>query len=193
MTSSKLEDPFLTTIDAWLAVVQQAGIVALLTNISMSRVMVRLMVQNSSTMPTERTGTKSSSRDIALLEKALETETNPGLIQRYPHLANTFYDMGEFVRAAEHYKIRMTLGGPRRRSGTPTCYAMCLRLMHDNIGSGRWRPISTGRGVRKSDELAKFFRERGDNHTSLLFSEPRLQYDRPPDLLSVNEWSTNMA
>src|SRR5207342_378247 len=44
------------------------------------------------------------SRDIALLEQALQIETRPGLIERYNfYLAGSYYDTGNFEKAAEHY------------------------------------------------------------------------------------------
>src|SRR4249919_2098207 len=52
------------------------------------------------------------SRDIALLEQALQIETRPGLIERYNfYLAGSYYDTGNFEKAAEHYRIRSVLGG----------------------------------------------------------------------------------
>jgi glycosyltransferase involved in cell wall biosynthesis len=135
------------------------------------------------------------SRDIALLEKALETETRPGLIQRYHfYLAGTYYDAGDFTKAAAHYKLRTTLGGFDEEVWYAQMrYAECLGALGDQPGyvwellrAYQLRP-TRGEVLYK---LARTFRERGDNSTSLLFATPGLQLPHPKtDLLFVDDYA----
>ena len=134
------------------------------------------------------------SRDIALLERALQTETRPGLIQRYHfYLAGSYYDSGDFAKAAEHYRLRTTLGGfdeevwyARYR------YAQCLCHLHDTNGF-LWHMLEAyqlrPQRAESLYDLARYFRERGDNLTSLLFSEAGMRLPHPKsDHLFVNDW-----
>jgi glycosyltransferase involved in cell wall biosynthesis len=131
------------------------------------------------------------SRDIALLEKALETEKNPGLIQRYHfYLGQSYFDLANWSKAAEHYKIRTTLGGfDEEVWNAQVHYAHCLANSGDCKGF-LWEMLRAyqQRPTRAESlyDLAKFFREAGDNRISLLFSEPGLQITQPNDLLFVN-------
>jgi len=132
-------------------------------------------------------------RDINLLETALKTETKPGLIQRYHfYLASSYYDSGKWNKAAEHYKIRTALGGFDEEVWYAQMrYAHCLNHLGD--GKGFIREMLGAYQLRPSRmeplyDLAKYFRERGDNHASLLFSEPGLPVRPPKDLLFVNNY-----
>jgi glycosyltransferase involved in cell wall biosynthesis len=133
-------------------------------------------------------------RDIDLLEQALKTETDPGLIQRYHfYLAQSFFDKGDWAKAAEHYKIRTELGGfDEEVWNAQLHYAHCLsnlgfdaQFLWEMFRAYRLRPSR----VESLYDLAKYFRERGDNHISLLFSEPGMSVPFPrDDLLFVNEY-----
>jgi glycosyltransferase involved in cell wall biosynthesis len=132
------------------------------------------------------------SRDIALLEKALETETRPGLIQRYHfYLGQSYFDAGQWAKAAEHYRIRTTLGGFEEEVWNAQLhYAHCLSNLDDQPGF-LWGMLQAYRlrphRAESLYDLAKYFRERGDNQLSLLFSTPGMSQGYPrDDLLFVN-------
>ena len=134
-------------------------------------------------------------RDIALLEAALKTETREGLIQRYHfYLAGSYYDVGNFAQAADHYKIRTALGGFDEEVWYAQMrYAQCLARLDDQ--SGYLREMLRAYQLRPArgevlHDLARHFRERGDNSVSLLFSTPGLQLPHPKaDHLFVNDWT----
>ena len=135
------------------------------------------------------------SRDIALLEQALKTEDRPGLIQRYHfYLAGSYYDAGNFAQAADHYKIRTALGGFDEEVWYAQMrYAQCLARLDDQ--SGYLREMLRAYQLRPArgevlHDLARHFRERGDNSVSLLFSTPGLQLPHPKaDHLFVHDWT----
>jgi glycosyltransferase involved in cell wall biosynthesis len=133
-------------------------------------------------------------RDIALLEQALATETSPGLIERYHfYLAQSYYDAGRFNDAITHYRRRVELGGYAEEQW----YAqMRLAHCHRNLGDHvhfLWEMLRAY-SMRPSRaepiyELASYFRVRGENFTSLLFSEPGLGFSVPRgDLLFINDY-----
>lgn len=136
------------------------------------------------------------SRDIALLEQALKTETREGLIQRYHfYLGQSYFDAGNWAKAAEHYKLRTTLGGfDEEVWNAQLHYAHCLENLGDKSGFV-WEMLGAHEMRQSRTEslydLAKYFRERGNNHVSLLFSEPGLQVRPPGDLLFVNNFVYN--
>jgi len=135
------------------------------------------------------------SRDIALLEEALQTETRSGLIERYHfYLAGSYYDLGNWAKAAEHYAKRTTLGGYAEECWYAQMrLALCRKQMGDLPGflsnmlaAYRMRP----QRAEVLYELARYYREQGDNFTSLLFSEAGLQVPHAKtDLLFVNDWA----
>ena len=133
-------------------------------------------------------------RDIALLEEALKTETRPGLIERYEfYLGQSYFDKGNWLMAAEHYKKRMELGGfDEERWNARLHYAHCLDNLGDRPGF-LWQMLQAyAMRPQRAEvlyDLAKYFRERGENHTSLLFSEMGMQVPYPKnDLLFVNDF-----
>jgi glycosyltransferase involved in cell wall biosynthesis len=127
-----------------------------------------------------------TARDIALLEAALRTETRPGLIERYTfYLAQSYCDAGRWADAIPHYKRRVELGGyEEERWYAQYKLACCYGYIGDH-------PNFVWAGIRAFEmrpqraemlyELAKFFRVRGDNFTSLLFSEAGLRMLHPKD------------
>lgn len=132
-------------------------------------------------------------RDIALLEAALQTETREGLIQRYHfYLAGSYFDAGNFAKAADHYKIRTVLGGfDQEVWHAQYRYAQCLDKLDDH--DGFFREMLRAYHLRPSRpeslyELAKFHRERGENHVSMLFSEAGMRLPHPTDQLFVDDY-----
>jgi glycosyltransferase involved in cell wall biosynthesis len=134
-------------------------------------------------------------RDIALLERALPIETDPGLIERYHfYLAGSYFDLGDWGKAAHHYAKRVTLGGFEEERW----YAqMRLALCYGNMGDDKsflWEMLAAyqmrPQRAETLYELAKFYRARGGgDHVSLLFSEAGLALPHvKTDLLFVNDW-----
>jgi glycosyltransferase involved in cell wall biosynthesis len=132
-------------------------------------------------------------RDIKLLEEMLKTETNEGLVQRaHFYLGQSYFDAKNWGKAAEHYKIRAGLGGfAEERWNAQLHYAHALgnlgqhaEFLWELLQAYKMRPSR----AETLYDAAKFFRERGENHASLLFSEAGMQLKKPDDLLFVNSW-----
>ena len=133
-------------------------------------------------------------RDIALLKEALRTETDPGLIQRYHfYLGQSFFDLGDWANAATHYQKRTTLGGFAEEVWNSQLHvAHCLGnlgnhagFVHELLKAYELRP----QRAETLYDLAKYYRERGENFTSLLFSEAAMRTPYPQDdLLFVNDF-----
>src|SRR5215831_9303448 len=105
-------------------------------------------------------------RDIKLLQEALEREINPGLIQRYHfYLGQSFFEMGNWEKAAEHYKKRVELGGWDEVVWyAKVQYARCQsylgdesRFVWDMLCAYSLRPSRS----EPLYALARFFREKG--------------------------------
>jgi glycosyltransferase involved in cell wall biosynthesis len=133
-------------------------------------------------------------RDIALLELALDTETRPGLVERYHfYLAQSYYDAGRFNDAITHYRRRVELGGyEEERWYAQYKLAHCYRELGDFpnfVWNGICAYAMRPQRAEMLYELARFFRERGENFASLLFSETGMRLLLPEhDLLFVNDW-----
>jgi glycosyltransferase involved in cell wall biosynthesis len=133
-------------------------------------------------------------RDIALLEEALKTETKPGIIERYRfYLGQSFFDLGDWAKAAENYKIRTELGGfEEEKWYAQLQYARCRAAM-GVFSDAVWQMLRAynmrPQSAESLYELGRLFRERGDNHASLLFSEAGLSVPYPKqDSLFINNW-----
>src|SRR5262245_13460171 len=128
------------------------------------------------------------SRDIALLEAALKTETRPGLIERYHfYLAQSYFDAGRCQDAIPHYRRRVELGGfEEERWYAQFRLSLCFHRLGD-YANFVWEALRAysmrPRRVEMLHELAQFFRVRGDNYVSLLFSELGLRLPYPKDEL----------
>jgi glycosyltransferase involved in cell wall biosynthesis len=132
-------------------------------------------------------------RDIELLEKALETETRPGLVQRFNfYLGQSYFDAGNWAKAAEHYKIRAGLGGfDEEVWNSQYHYAHCLDNMGNEAGFVREMLRAYEMRPHRAEalyDLAKHFRLRSENFTSLLFSDLGNRVpDAKGDVLFVNK------
>jgi len=134
-----------------------------------------------------------SKRDVEILKEALKTETRIGLVQRMCfYLAQAYYDMGDWEHAATWYKKRVELGG-----WDEECWNAQLHYAHALGNMGKkpeflWEMIQAY-GMRPTRaevlyDLARFFRERGQNHVSMLFSETGLGMPPSGDVLFVNDY-----
>jgi glycosyltransferase involved in cell wall biosynthesis len=116
-------------------------------------------------------------RDIILLQEALRIETNPGLMQRYHfYIGQSYYDLGQWEKASEYYRIRAGLGGYAEEAWYAQYrYALCMKhlgrkyqFVYGMLQAYEMRP----QRAESRYELAKFYREMGGgNQRSLLFSE----------------------
>jgi glycosyltransferase involved in cell wall biosynthesis len=132
-------------------------------------------------------------RDIALLEEALKTEMRPGLVERYHfYLAQSYFDSKNWEMAAEHYKIRVGLGGfDEEQWNAQLHYAHAIgnlgrdaEFVWEILQAYKMRPTR----AEVLYDAARFFRERSDNHASLLFSQAGMQIKKPDDMLFVNDF-----
>jgi glycosyltransferase involved in cell wall biosynthesis len=136
-----------------------------------------------------------TARDIALLEEALRTETRAGLIERYTfYLANSYFELYEWGKAAFYYTNRVAMGGfDEERWYAQMRYAQCLGRLGDraNFLLEMFRAFNMRpRRAEVLYELAKEFRVRGENESSLLFSEAGMQMPYPAtDLLFVDDYA----
>jgi glycosyltransferase involved in cell wall biosynthesis/predicted GH43/DUF377 family glycosyl hydrolase len=133
-------------------------------------------------------------RDIALLELALNTETNPGLIERYHfYLAQSYFESNNLPKAIEHYRKRAELGGyDEERWYARMRLACCYREIGEHAHF-LWEMLRAySERPQRSEtlyELASFFRARGENFASLLFSVPGFELSVPAgDRLFVNKY-----
>jgi len=137
-------------------------------------------------------------RDIVLLQEALKVESNPGLIQRYHfYLGQSFFETSEWEKAAQHYKTRIELGGWDEEVWYAHYrYAHCL-AKQGKTSEFLWEMLQvfTRRPSRIEPiyDLAKFFRERGENHASLLFSEAGIASKPSNDMLFVQNHTMDLC
>ncbi len=129
-------------------------------------------------------------RDIALLLADLRSD--PANARSWFYLAQSYRDNGQPAQAAQAYRRRIELGGWEEEVFDARMnYATALKDLGDEGGYVRellmaynYRP---SRGESLYD-LSKYFREKGDNHSSLLFSERGMKLPVPNDLLFVNQF-----
>jgi glycosyltransferase involved in cell wall biosynthesis len=134
-------------------------------------------------------------RDIAMLEEALQTETRPQIAGRYLfYLARTYFDSGEWAKAAENYRKRAELAGgyDEEQWDAQLHYAHCLDNLGDQAGFVLAMLRAYEMRLHRAEalyDLAKHFRLRGDNLTSLLFSDLGARVpDARGDMLFVNSY-----
>lgn len=125
-------------------------------------------------------------RDIALLEQALATETNPGLVERYHfYLAQSLCDAGRWADAIPHYRRRVELGGYAEERWYAQYKLACCYGQIGDFPSFVWEGLRAfemrPERAEMLHELAKVFRIRGSNFTSLLFSEAGMRVLHPKD------------
>jgi tetratricopeptide (TPR) repeat protein len=129
-------------------------------------------------------------RDAALLEAALMEDPNNGRYLYY--LGNTYRDWGRYDLAIETYQKRIALGGWDEETHSAMMHlAGCLKDTLDEAGyvagllaAYNFRPTR----AEPLYDLAKHYREKGDNAAALMFAKTGLPKTRPDDLLFVNDF-----
>jgi glycosyltransferase involved in cell wall biosynthesis len=130
-------------------------------------------------------------RDIKLLTKALKTE--PDNVRYWFYLAQSYRDAGQTRKAAEAYSKRAEMGGWDEEAWTARLEeARCLRKLGDEGGFVRASLAAFQKRPQRAEpiyDLAKFYREKGMNDASLLFSEAGLAIKRPgEDILFLEDF-----
>ena len=134
-------------------------------------------------------------RDIKLLKAAIEDakKTKQPIPERYMYyLAQSHRDAGKIDKAAKWYKRRVEAGGwDEEVWSAQMCYAQCLRDLGDEPGFIREMLIAYNMRPHRAEtlhELARFYRIKGQNASSLLFSEPGMEIPHTGDALFVNDY-----
>ena len=134
-------------------------------------------------------------RDIKLLKTAMEADKKA---KRLPqerlmyYLAQSYRDAGKIDKAAKWYKRRVEAGGwDEEVWHAQVCYADCLGQLGDEAAFIRELLIAYNMRPHRAEplhELAKFYRIKGQNTLSVLFSERGMDTPHTKDALFVNDY-----
>ena len=132
--------------------------------------------------------------DAALLERALATETAPGLVSRYTfYLAQSYRDAGRLDDAAKAYAKRAEMGGWDEEAWhSRLAEARCLKDLGDEGGFVRQALAAFNQRPHRAEplyDLARYHRDRGLHEAAALFAERGLAFERPKgDTLFVEDF-----
>lgn len=130
-------------------------------------------------------------RDARLLLEALEKDPEN---QRYWfYLAQSYRDAGRTAEAAVAYAKRAAMGGWDEEAWNARLQgARCLRKLGDEPGFIEQALAAFNQRPQRAEplyDLARFYRDKGMNHTSVLFSEAGLAIKRPEqDILFIEDY-----
>lgn len=130
-------------------------------------------------------------RDIRIFKKALARGDQPQ-DRIFYYMAQSYRDAGKPSEAAKWYQRRIAAGGWAEEVWSArTSLAACRRDMGDigefircNLAAYDFRPSR----AESLYDLAKYFREKGENATSLIFSEAGMKIPLSTDALFVNDY-----
>jgi len=134
--------------------------------------------------------TDKYARDAALFEADLLVDPNNG--RTWYYLGNTYRDGNEPDKAIKAYKQRISMGGWDEETHSAM---MNLAFAYKDAGDAdafvsnmitayTFRP----QRIEPLYDLAKYYREKGDNAAALIFAKMGLNKPRPNDLLFVNDF-----
>lgn len=132
-------------------------------------------------------------RDVRLLKTYLEE--HPDDARSWFYLANSYRDAGMHAEAIRAYRRRVALGGWDEEVWNAQVHiAGCCKaqgredeFVTEALKAFALRPTR----AEPLHDLAKHFREKGDNATAMLFAERGLKMERPDDRLFVADWVYN--
>jgi tetratricopeptide (TPR) repeat protein len=124
------------------------------------------------------------------VSKALKKEPDN---QRYWfYLAQSYRDAGRTAEAAKTYAKRAEMGGWDEEAWyARLAAARCLRTLGDDGGFLREAIAAFNQRPQRAEplyDLARYYRDRGMNDASLLFSEPGVALSRPDDILFLEDF-----
>jgi glycosyltransferase involved in cell wall biosynthesis len=129
-------------------------------------------------------------RDIRLLEAGLREE--PDNHRYWFYLAQSLRDAGRLREAADTYAKRAEMGGWDEEAWSSRLQeARCLLRLGDEAGFLRSALAAYNARPQRAEplyDLAKFYREKGMNAASVLFSEPGQSLTPPPDRLFMEHY-----
>lgn len=132
--------------------------------------------------------------DAVVLERALATETDPGLASRYTfYLAQSYRDAGRVDEAAKAYARRAEMGGWDEEAWhARLAEARSLRDLGDDGGFVRQALAAFSQRPHRAEplyDLARYHRDRGLHAAAALFAEYGLALERPKgDTLFVEDF-----